>query len=118
VVDCIQDVDCSPDLILITVKSYDTDTALNDARPLLTPKTLVLSLQNGLDNLEKMEKIVEKQNIFGGVTTHGAFFVKPGIVEHTGLGRTVIGPWKRKKTLFYKSFIFSLALRRQIRVHG
>lgn len=93
VVDSVGDVDGFPDLVILAVKSYDTDKALQDASSLFTSDTLVLSLQNGLDNLQKIEKYVEKQHIFGSVTTHGVFALRPGVVEHTGLGRTVIGSW-------------------------
>jgi len=97
VVDSVHDVDCSPDLIIIAVKSYDTITALNTIRSLVSPHTKILSLQNGLDNLEKIQNSLQKQYIFGGVTTHGAFVVKPGVVNHTGVGRTVIGSWNSGK---------------------
>ena len=98
IVDSIHDVTISIDLLLVTVKSYDTMHALKEAKSCITDQTMVLSLQNGLDNLEKIEKIIPRKNVLGGVTTHGAFLVQPGIVKHTGIGYTVIGELSGRKT--------------------
>jgi 2-dehydropantoate 2-reductase len=51
----------------------------------------LISMQNGLDNLDKKKKYVNEEKIIAGVTTHGAFFSKPGIIKHTGIGTTIIG---------------------------
>ena len=80
-----------PDLILFTVKSYDTEAASSQVGTILHNQTLVVSLQNGLDNIEKMERNIEKKQILAGVTTHGAFFSKPGVITHTGMGTTILG---------------------------
>lgn len=103
-VESIKEISLSPDLILLTVKSYDTETACRQLCPLLQDQTMVVSLQNGLDNIQKMEKSIEKKHILAGVTTHGALFLKPGIITHTGKGRTILGELdgrssKRLKTL-------------------
>jgi 2-dehydropantoate 2-reductase len=52
---------------------------------------VVVSLQNGLDNIEKIEQIVAKNCIVAGVTTHGAIFSNPGVIRHTGKGKTILG---------------------------
>lgn len=90
-VESTKEISLSPDLILLTVKSYDTETASSQLRPLLHDQTMVVSLQNGLDNIQKIEKIIEKKHILAGVTTHGALFLKPGIITHTGKGKTIFG---------------------------
>jgi 2-dehydropantoate 2-reductase len=87
-----------PDILLLTVKSYDTETAMKDAKPVIDKKTLIVSLQNGLDNIEKIEKIVNREQIIAGITTHGAVFNKSGIIQHTGQGDTVFGELNGKKT--------------------
>jgi len=90
-VESIKDISLSPDFILLTVKSYDTETASKQIRRLLHEQTMVVSLQNGLDNIEKIEQSVEKKHILAGVTTHGALYSKPGIITHTGRGKTFLG---------------------------
>lgn len=87
-----------PDLIILTVKSYDTDNAVKQLKSLITDKTIIMSLQNGLDNIKKIKKYVSKNQIVVGITTHGAIFKKPGVINHTGIGRTTIGELNGKKT--------------------
>jgi 2-dehydropantoate 2-reductase len=90
-VDSIKDVSISANLIILTVKSYDTETAIKHIEPLIHDETMVMSLQNGLDNIEKMKHILEKDKILAGVTTHGAIFSHPGTIRHTGKGKTILG---------------------------
>ena len=79
-----------PDILFLTVKSYDTAQAIADARPLIGPNTKIVSLQNGLGNLEAISKILPDATIIGGVTSHGAILREPGIIEHTGKSYTAV----------------------------
>jgi len=99
------DIDFSPDLLIITVKSYDTESAIKQAKKIIGDRTLVMSLQNGLDNIEIMRKHVDYNNIIAGITTHGAIFSKPGIIEHTGIGDLVIGGFEEKNSINVKKVI-------------
>ncbi len=90
-VDSVDTVPFSVDLLIVTVKSYDTKSAIDQAKQIIHDKTVVLSLQNGLDNIKAIEHVVERRQIIAGVTTHGAFFSKPGCIKHTGVGKTVLG---------------------------
>jgi 2-dehydropantoate 2-reductase len=90
-VDSIKEVTTTPDLILLTVKSYDTETAIKHTAQLLGKETAVLSLQNGLDNIEKIQRVINKNQILAGVTTHGAILSRPGVIRHTGRGATILG---------------------------
>jgi 2-dehydropantoate 2-reductase len=90
-IDSPNDLPFSPDIILLTVKSYDTETACDQIRRLLQDGTMVISFQNGLDNLEKIEHAIDKKHILAGVTTHGAFYERPGRIIHTGSGGTYLG---------------------------
>ena len=90
-VESIKDVSISANLIILTVKSYDTEAAIKQIIPIIQEETMVLSLQNGLDNIEKMKHIIDKDRILASVTTHGAILMHPGVVRHTGRGRTILG---------------------------
>jgi len=81
----------SADLVLVAVKSYDTGGAGRTAEPLLNDRTTVLSLQNGLGNVEALEDILGRGRVLGGVTAHGATLITPGQVRHAGRGTTTIG---------------------------
>jgi 2-dehydropantoate 2-reductase len=59
-----------------------------------------MSLQNGLDNVEKIQKKVKSDKIYVCITTHGVVFSKPGVIKHTGVGRTILGCLNNKKTGF------------------
>ena len=87
-----------PDLVILTVKSYDTTSAIKQVSKILNENTTVLSLQNGLDNIDKIKKIVDSKKIIAGVTTQGAFFSGSGYVKHTGIGTTILGELKGDKT--------------------
>lgn len=80
-----------PDILFLTVKAYDTAQAIADAKPLIGPETKVVSLQNGLGNLEAIAMELPDAAIIGGVTSHGAILREPGIIEHTGRSYTILG---------------------------
>jgi 2-dehydropantoate 2-reductase len=87
-----------PELLILTVKSYDTESAILQAKKIINKDTIVLSLQNGLDNTDKIKKYLNPEKIIVGVTTHGAFFSKPGVIKHTGIGTTLLGELNGYKT--------------------
>jgi len=87
----ISNIDFSPDLLILTVKSFDTEDAIKEAKKIIGKNTLVLSFQNGLDNIEKIKKHIDEKQIIVGITTHGCIFSEPGKIIHTGIGKTVIG---------------------------
>lgn len=89
--DSLDKINFQPDLILLTVKSYDTEMAIIELLKILGRKTLLLTIQNGLDNLHKMKGKLKKEQIIAGTTTNGAIFDSPGVINHTGEGYTYIG---------------------------
>jgi len=76
------------DLALILVKSPHTEAAARTARSLLKEDGLVLTLQNGLGNLEVIARVVGAERAVQGVTAHGATLLGPGRVRHAGHGPT------------------------------
>jgi 2-dehydropantoate 2-reductase len=90
-VESIREITVPVDLILLTVKAYDTEAACSQLGPLIQEKTMVVSLQNGLENIQKMEQTIEKKHLLAGVTTQGALFQEPGVITHSGKGKTILG---------------------------
>ncbi len=78
-------------LVLIAVKSYDTEQAAHSAEPMMGPESVALSLQNGLGNLEILASVFGAERVIGGVTSQGATLIAPGQVRHAGEGATTIG---------------------------
>jgi 2-dehydropantoate 2-reductase len=78
------------DAVLFCVKSYDTDQAAALLGPLLKPETGVVSLQNGVDNEEKIAARIGPEHVLGGVSFILAHIAEPGVVEQVGSVRRVI----------------------------
>jgi len=79
------------DLVIICVKSYDTEEALRSAKQLVGEKTAVMTLQNGIGNTQIMGDIVGQDRVIGGITSHGATLLGWGHIRHAGKGETIIG---------------------------
>ena len=56
------------DLVFFTVKLYDTESAARMLPPLLGPRTLVISFQNGVDSVDTLTRIVGRTHVAGGTT--------------------------------------------------
>jgi len=78
-------------LIILCVKAYDTKDAITRVKPLIGKETYVLTLQNGVGNIETISDIVGPERVMGGVTNLGATLINTGCVRHAGKGETVIG---------------------------
>ena len=74
------------DLIILTVKSYDTERAKKEIKKEYSDE-VIITFQNGVGIVE----ILKDLDVVPGVTTHGATLIAPGIVSHTGYGKTYIG---------------------------
>jgi 2-dehydropantoate 2-reductase len=79
------------DLILFCVKSYDTESAVRQCLPMVRESTAILSLQNGVDNEEKIAMVAGGEKVLGGVAYIGAGVSEPGVIVHTAEGRIVFG---------------------------
>jgi len=81
----------SADLIIISVKSYDTKEAIVSAKSLINGNTKILTLQNGIGNIEIIAEVAGSERVIGGATNLGATLLDAGKVRHAGRGETVIG---------------------------
>ena len=80
------------DVVLFCVKTYDTIAAAELIHPIVGPKTVVLSVQNGIDNEERITQIVGEQAVIGAVAQVTALVEAPGVVAQTaGPGRILLG---------------------------
>jgi len=77
------------DVILVTVKSYDTLRAADQLSVLLTPQTRVVSLQNGLGNWEALGARVPRQQMIGGRVIFGVE-LEPGAATVTVWGGDIL----------------------------
>jgi len=79
------------DLILFSVKSYETESAAQALEPMVGEKTVILSLQNGVDNADKIAHIWGVRRTLAGVVYIGSQLSYPGTIKHSAGGRIVFG---------------------------
>ena len=84
-------------LVLFCVKSADTETAAQAMAPHLSPGAVVLDLQNGVDNFERICTYV-KNTVVPAVVYVGAEIPAPGVLHHNGRGDLVIGETGSRKS--------------------
>jgi 2-dehydropantoate 2-reductase len=81
------------ELVLIFVKSTQTESAAKTAAQLSDRNGLVMTLQNGMGNADTIAAYVESNRILVGTTSHGATLLGAGNIRHAGKGSTIIGIW-------------------------
>ena len=80
-----------PDLVLVCVKSYGTEAAAGALRPVVGPDTVILSLQNGVENEAVLARALGLPPLMVGLTFIGVELVAPGVVHYAGRGEIVFG---------------------------
>jgi 2-dehydropantoate 2-reductase len=86
------------DLVLFCVKSFDTEEAAQLIRPVVGPHTGVLSIQNGVDNEEKLERVLGAGHVLGGAVRVFATIEAPGVIAHTFGGHLIFGEMDGRET--------------------
>ena len=81
----------SPDLILFTVKSHDTEEAIQQITPIISEETQILTIQNGIENYLKLVEAFGSRRVIQGFCKIGAGVPEPGVVEHKAFGEITIG---------------------------
>ena len=72
------------DVVLFAVKLWDTETAGEQTRPLVRSNTRVITLQNGVDSVERLAPILGDAATIGGATYVVTTIARPGVIRHTG----------------------------------
>ena len=72
------------EVVLFAVKLWDTETAGEQTRPLLGPESRVITLQNGVDSVERLAPILGEEVVIAGTTYVVTTTAKPGVIHHTG----------------------------------
>jgi 2-dehydropantoate 2-reductase len=79
------------DAVIFCVKSFDTEDAAGRLWSVLGPDTPVLSLQNGVDNEDKIDGALGVGRALGGVAQVFATIESPGVIRHQAAGRIIFG---------------------------
>ena len=80
------------DLVLFSVKSSDTEAAGRLIKPFLSTDSLVMCLQNGVDNADRLRVVLPRQAVAAAVVYVATEMVGPGHVKHNGRGDLVVEP--------------------------
>lgn len=78
------------DVVILAVKTYDNPAALPLIRPMLGPNTIVLTLQNGVDSVSELARVVGESAVLGGTTYIATAVSSPGVIEQTGTHRRIV----------------------------
>ena len=87
------------DLVLFCVKSLDTESAGALMRPHLAADALVLTLQNGVENVDRLRTVLPQHAVAAAVVYVATEMAGPGHVKHHGRGELVIEPSDRSEAV-------------------
>lgn len=80
------------DLIIIAVKSFDTISVARLAKSAVKDDTMILSIQNGVENEDILARHLGKQHVLTGIAYIFSTICEPGIIRHEGgTGKFKIG---------------------------
>ena len=83
----------STEVVLLTVKLWDTESAAAAVRPLLAKGAVVVPLQNGVESIDRIGAVVGAERVMGGVAYIAATIAEPGVIAQTGdMARLRFGP--------------------------
>src|ERR1700756_3370972 len=77
------------DVVLFAVKLWDTEAAARDARPLIGGATQLITLQNGIDSVERIEPVLGREHVAGGTAHIASVISSPGVISHTSQFATI-----------------------------
>ena len=80
-----------PDLIILAVKAYDLDEVMAQIEPVLTDRTVILTLQNGIDTEDRIIARLKRDCVVGGVAFIYSKIASPGVIDHYKKGNVAIG---------------------------
>jgi 2-dehydropantoate 2-reductase len=80
-----------PDVILLAVKAYDLDEVLDRLEPVLTERTVLVTLQNGIDTEDRILGRLKRDCVVGGVAFIYSKIAEPGVIDHYKKGAVAIG---------------------------
>lgn len=93
------------DLVLFCVKSFDTEAAAALIRPVVGPDTGVLSIQNGVDNEETLERTLGRGHVLGGAARVFATIAAPGVIAHSFGGHLIFGEMDGRESGRARAFL-------------
>lgn len=72
----------SPDLIILAVKSWQIDAIAKQLKHIVSVDTMILPLQNGADNADRLRDVLPHNNVLAGLCKIVSKIESPGIISH------------------------------------
>ncbi|MGA9588945.1 MAG: 2-dehydropantoate 2-reductase [Salegentibacter sp.] len=72
----------TPELVILGVKSWQIEDAARELKSVIGKNTMVLPLQNGANNVEKLLRVLPEKNVLGGLCHIISFVEAPGKIRH------------------------------------
>jgi 2-dehydropantoate 2-reductase len=93
------------DVVLFAVKLWDTESAAQSLRPIVK-NGFVIPLQNGVESIERLKKILPEKSVMGGAAYIAARIAEPGVIAQTGqFARLRFGPLMAPQRAVAESFL-------------
>jgi len=93
------------DVVLLCVKSYDTEGVAPLILPMLREGSVVISVQNGIENEEILSRVLGRERVLGATAFIGVYVESPGTVVHQAAGLLEIGELSGKATERVKKIV-------------
>jgi 2-dehydropantoate 2-reductase len=95
-----------PDLVIVAVKLWDTQSVAAELAPIAYQGAAILSLQNGVDKDDIFRQYVPAESVLGGCCYISASISEPGVIQHTGsIQRIVFGEYNGERSSRAANFL-------------
>jgi 2-dehydropantoate 2-reductase len=93
------------DVVLFAVKLWDTESAAEIIKPIVTGNTRVIVVQNGIDGPDIVGSIVGKDRVVPGLAQISATIKAPGVIEHPNPYHSLtFGHWDAREDAIVTAF--------------
>ena len=86
------------DIILLCVKSYSTREIAKALNNIISEKTIIISLQNGIENEDILSEVLGPKHVMGSVVFITSSVPAPGVIKHTSYGKIILGELNKEIT--------------------
>src|SRR6185369_2360519 len=87
------------DLVILSVKLWDTESAARAIAPMVGPHTGVISLQNGVVKDDILRSVLDEKNVMGGVGYVATHISRPGVIHQVGtMQRIIVGEYDGRES--------------------
>ena len=95
-----------PDLVIVAVKLWDTQSVAAELAPIASQGAAILSLQNGVDKDNVLRRYVPAESVLGGCCYISASISEPGVIRQTGsIQRIVFGEYNGERSSRAANFL-------------